>query len=210
MLPLHSGQRLFRCAVLLTLFIMISAAGTGCGSGQDSSDVTASDERTLGIFTSSLFGLDFIDKNKGWAVGKLGGIIHTEDGGQNWWAQESDIDFHLYDVKFVDAKNGWAVGDMGSIIHTSDSGKNWEIIRHEVKWIWFLPRISYVFRADYQINRRIDFVKIKGDLREMKGSWHLFPLDEADQTIVRYEVYLDPSFFIPQWFIAIYREKTNI
>ena len=82
-----------------------------------------------------------------------------------------------------------------------DSGKNWEIIRHEVKWIWFLPRISYVFRADYQINRRIDFVKIKGDLREMKGSWRLLPLDEADQTIVRYEVYLDPSFFIPQWLV---------
>ena len=126
MLPLHSGQRLFRCAVLLTFFIMISAVGIGCGSGQDSSDVTASDERTLGIFTSSLFGLDFIDKRKGWAVGKLGGIIHTEDGGQNWWAQESDVDFHLYDVKFVDAKNGWAVGNMGSLIHTSDGGQNWK------------------------------------------------------------------------------------
>ncbi len=82
-----------------------------------------------------------------------------------------------------------------------DSGKNWEIIRHEVKWIWFLPKISYVFRADYQINRRIDFVKIKGDLREMKGSWRLFPLDKTGQTIVRYEVYLDPSFFIPQWLV---------
>jgi len=82
-----------------------------------------------------------------------------------------------------------------------DSGKNWEIIRHEIKWIWFFPRISYVFRADYQINRRIGFVRIKGDLREMKGSWRLFSLDEAAQTIVRYEVYLDPSFFIPQWLV---------
>jgi coenzyme Q-binding protein COQ10 len=82
-----------------------------------------------------------------------------------------------------------------------DSGKNWDIIRHEVKWIWFFPKISYVFRADYQINKRIDFVKIKGDLREMKGSWRLFPLDETGQTIVRYEVYLDPSFFIPQWLV---------
>jgi ribosome-associated toxin RatA of RatAB toxin-antitoxin module len=82
-----------------------------------------------------------------------------------------------------------------------DSGQNWEIIRHEVKWIWLLPRISYIFRADYRINRRIDFVKIKGDLREMKGSWRLFPLEEKDQTIVHYEVYLDPSFFIPQWLV---------
>lgn len=82
-----------------------------------------------------------------------------------------------------------------------DSGKNWEIIRHEVKWIWFFPRITYVFRAEYQMNRQIDFVKIKGDLREMKGSWRLFPIDDSGQTIVRYEVYLDPSFFIPQWLV---------
>ncbi len=31
-----------------------------------------------------------------------------------------------------------------------DSGENWEIIRHEVKWIWLFPRLSYVFRAHYQ------------------------------------------------------------
>jgi hypothetical protein len=35
----------------------------------------------------------------------------------------------------------------------------------------------------------------------MRGSWRLFPLNEASQTIVRYEVYLDPSFFIPQWLV---------
>ena len=50
-----------------------------------------------------------------------------------------------------------------------ESGENWEIIRHDVKWIWFFPKISYVFRADYQLNRRIDLVRIKGDLREMRG-----------------------------------------
>lgn len=82
-----------------------------------------------------------------------------------------------------------------------NSGKNWEIIRHQVKWVWFFPRISYVFRADYKINRRIDFVRIRGDLREMRGSWRLYPLNGAGQTIVHYEVYLDPSFFIPQWLV---------
>ena len=82
-----------------------------------------------------------------------------------------------------------------------DSGRNWEIIRHEVKWVWFFPRITYVFRADYQVNKRIDFIKIKGDLREMKGSWRLYPLNKTNQTIVHYEVYLDPSFFIPQWLV---------
>jgi len=80
-------------------------------------------------------------------------------------------------------------------------GENWEIIRHEVKWIWFLPRLSYIFRAVYQHNRQIDFVKIEGDLREMKGSWRLTPLNETDQTIVRYSVYLDPGFFVPHWVV---------
>ena len=81
------------------------------------------------------------------------------------------------------------------------AGENWEIIRHEVKWIWFLPRLSYVFRAVYQPNRQIDFVKIEGDLREMKGNWRLTPLNETGQTIVRYSVYLDPGFFVPQWIV---------
>ena len=81
------------------------------------------------------------------------------------------------------------------------AGENWEIIRHEVKWIWFLPRLSYVFRTVYQHNRQIDFVKIEGDLREMKGSWRLTPLNETGQTIVRYSVYLDPGFFVPQWVV---------
>jgi ribosome-associated toxin RatA of RatAB toxin-antitoxin module len=81
------------------------------------------------------------------------------------------------------------------------AGENWEIIRHEVKWIWFLPRLSYVFRAVYQHNRQIDFDEIEGDLREMKGSWRLTPLNETGQTIVRYSVYLDPGFFVPQWVV---------
>jgi ribosome-associated toxin RatA of RatAB toxin-antitoxin module len=82
-----------------------------------------------------------------------------------------------------------------------DSGQNWEIIRHQVKWIWFLPKFVYVFRADYKPNRKIDFVRIQGDLREMKGTWRLTPLDRDNQTLVSYSVFLDPGFFVPQWLV---------
>jgi hypothetical protein len=82
-----------------------------------------------------------------------------------------------------------------------DSGHNWEIIRHEVKWIWLLPPLAYIFRADYQPNRKIDFVSLQGDLREMKGTWRLTPVDRESQTIVRYRVFLDPGFFVPQWLV---------
>jgi ribosome-associated toxin RatA of RatAB toxin-antitoxin module len=81
------------------------------------------------------------------------------------------------------------------------AGKNWEIIRHEVKWIWLLPKLSYVFRASYQENQQIDFVRIEGDLREMRGTWRLSPLNTGNQTIVQYRVYLDPGFFVPQWIV---------
>ena len=78
------------------------------------------------------------------------------------------------------------------------SGKDWEIIRHEVKWIWFWPTLAYVFRATYQKYKQIDFVKTEGDIREMTGSWRLTPINDGQQTIVRYKVYLDPGFFAPR------------
>jgi ribosome-associated toxin RatA of RatAB toxin-antitoxin module len=81
-----------------------------------------------------------------------------------------------------------------------ESGENWEFIRHEIKWIWLFPRLSYVFRADYLPKREISFNRISGDLREMKGSWRLIPA-ESSGTFVRYRVYLDPGFLIPQWLV---------
>ncbi|MGD9308973.1 MAG: SRPBCC family protein, partial [Desulfosarcina sp.] len=82
-----------------------------------------------------------------------------------------------------------------------DSGQNWEIIRHDVKWIWFFPQISYVFRARYQPNRQIDFVRIEGDLRDMQGRWQLTPMPDSAKTRVCYSVYVDPGFLVPQWLV---------
>jgi ribosome-associated toxin RatA of RatAB toxin-antitoxin module len=82
-----------------------------------------------------------------------------------------------------------------------DSGENWEIIRHDVKWVWFFPRLSYVFRAQYQPIRKIDFTRIDGDLRDMQGSWRLIPVGDGGRTLVRYRVYLDPGFWVPQWLV---------
>ena len=125
MFPYHPEQRL--CETFLTgVLIMLCGLWAGCSRDQGSTEVIPGSEPTVGIFTSSLFGLDFLDGEKGWAVGKLGGIAHTDDGGKNWWAEKSGIDFHLFDVCFADAQNGWAVGDMGSIIHTADGGANWD------------------------------------------------------------------------------------
>ena len=94
---------------------------------------------------SILHGLQFVDDDRGWAVGAryIGDdtrpehrmvIYHTSNGGQTWVEQYApDISVSLTDVDFVDAQNGWAVGFVtnsgespGATFRTSDGGASWE------------------------------------------------------------------------------------
>ena len=68
----------------------------------------------------------FIDREKGWAVGIKGTILHSVDGGRTWVMQNSGTEKNLFSVSFVDAQNGWAVGEFGTIIHTGDGGESWQ------------------------------------------------------------------------------------
>lgn len=65
----------------------------------------------------------FIDNNNGWAVGDLGTIIHTENGGLTWERQSSGATEILWDMHCVDKDNCWAVGSRGTILHTTNGGK---------------------------------------------------------------------------------------
>lgn len=80
-------------------------------------------------------------------------------------------------------------------------GANWEIIRHEVKWMWLMPELYYVFKATYTTNKRIEVSRVYGDLRELHGTWRLTRLDEGHKTIVNYSIFLDLGFFVPQWMV---------
>jgi uncharacterized protein YndB with AHSA1/START domain len=74
----------------------------------------------------------------------------------------------------------------------------WEDIEHEIRYSWFMPTVRYVFRADYERPRRIDFHRVSGDLKEEEGTWLLTPTPDGVATVVEYEMYLDPGFWIPQ------------
>ena len=78
----------------------------------------------------------------------------------------------------------------------------WEDIEHVVRYSWLLPTIRYVFRAQYDRPRRIDFHSISGDLKEQAGTWYLTPTPDRTATVVEYELYLDPGFWIPQFLVA--------
>jgi photosystem II stability/assembly factor-like uncharacterized protein len=90
-----------------------------------------------------LMDVQFIGR-KGWAVGAMGTILRTEDGGETWEDVPLQSDSDLYRVDFVDEQRGWAAGGririaatnesmrhdkrggFGYIYHTADGGKTWQ------------------------------------------------------------------------------------
>ncbi len=74
----------------------------------------------------NLHGVFFLDKDEGWAVGRLGGIFHTTDRGKGWEAQQSGVSTLLTAVNFADSTHGWVVGEGGVILHTQDGGSTWK------------------------------------------------------------------------------------
>jgi photosystem II stability/assembly factor-like uncharacterized protein len=80
-----------------------------------------------------LYGVYFVDAQTGWAVGRDGTIIATQDGGANWKAQRSKTNEALIEVRSLDAHNAWVVGIGGSILATTDGGEKWQyqIYNHE-------------------------------------------------------------------------------
>lgn len=74
---------------------------------------------------------------------------------------------------------------------------SWQDVEHDVRYSWMLPSVRYVFRARYERPSRIDFHRVSGDLKEEEGTWLLTRTPDGAATVVEYEVYLDPGFWIP-------------
>jgi photosystem II stability/assembly factor-like uncharacterized protein len=67
-----------------------------------------------------LNGVDMISPTEGWAVGDVGTILHTSDGGATWANQASGTTEPLNAVRFLDASHGWAIGNV--MLWTDDGG----------------------------------------------------------------------------------------
>lgn len=78
---------------------------------------------------STLTSVAFTDDKHGWAVGHWGVIIHTDDGGETWSLQRSDlaVDQPLFSVYFKNASEGIAVGLWSLLLRTSDGGRTWTL-----------------------------------------------------------------------------------
>jgi photosystem II stability/assembly factor-like uncharacterized protein len=80
---------------------------------------------------STLTAVCFVDEKTGWAVGHWGIVLRTDDGGETWRVQRSDItvDQPLFSVYFRDKDEGWAVGLWSLMLSTKDGGKTWTPVR---------------------------------------------------------------------------------
>jgi len=102
--------------------------------------ISGNAEKKKGLY-QDLFSVSFPTKNEGWACGRWGTILHTEDGGLTWVHQQSGTDYTLSSTSFIDSKNGWAVGDGGTILHTKDGGKSW--VKQKSPVLYFLMGVHF-------------------------------------------------------------------
>ena len=84
------------------------------------------DQSRAALTTNTLNGVHFYDRARGWAVGNLGTILATVDGGLSWVKQASQsTGYVLNGAFFTTAEHGFAVGASGRILETGDGGTTW-------------------------------------------------------------------------------------
>ncbi|MDP1621874.1 MAG: YCF48-related protein [Bacteroidales bacterium] len=86
------------------------------------------------------------DENTAIAVGNIGTIIKTTNGGISWDMQESNTQEYLNSVFFIDNNTGWAVGNNKVLLKTTDGGTSWTtiVIDPDPYTFWNLYSIFFI------------------------------------------------------------------
>jgi photosystem II stability/assembly factor-like uncharacterized protein len=69
--------------------------------------------------------ISFVDHTHGLAVGNLGTVLQTTDGGNTWVYQYAGGGYFLTGVSYAGSGFAVAVADNGSILRTTDAGNTW-------------------------------------------------------------------------------------
>jgi len=73
---------------------------------------------------------------------------------------------------------------------------SWDIRRQKIKPGFLLPKITSVFRSDYDPPRTIQISLAGGDMKVQEGVWTLTPLENG-KTRIYYQARLRPKFPVP-------------
>lgn len=64
--------------------------------------------------------------NVGWAAGRGGVLMRTEDRGATWSRISTGTSLTVNNLFFITPTKGWLVGWMGTLLETDDGGKSWQ------------------------------------------------------------------------------------
>jgi photosystem II stability/assembly factor-like uncharacterized protein len=78
--------------------------------------------------TVNLHAVSFCNALVGTAVGDSGVIVHTTNGGKNWYSQRAGDSVSFMGVAQLDTLNAFIVGDSGRMMRTTDGGATWNRI----------------------------------------------------------------------------------
>jgi photosystem II stability/assembly factor-like uncharacterized protein len=78
--------------------------------------------------TETYNAITFPTSNAGIAVGEMGKIVRSTDGGINWQPVATPTHATLFCVLFINGTVGYAAGDSGIVLRTADSGKTWQAL----------------------------------------------------------------------------------
>ena len=74
----------------------------------------------------------------------------------------------------------------------------WDVREQISSPAFFLPNFRTVFRSNYELNRRIYFSRVAGDLESSEGQWLLVPINEGRATRVLYSADTEYRGWIPK------------
>lgn len=116
-------------SILLLLLLIVCILYSGCSNGSQNISWKQVNSET----EEHLYGVHFLDNNRGWTVGSNGLVLSSDDGGRTW--NGSGIDNGIKDtlnhVSFLTPQNGWLVS-IGKIHYTSSGGKTWNV-QHQLR-----------------------------------------------------------------------------
>ena len=87
---------------------------------------------------NSLKDVKFVNQQTGYAVGDVGTIVKSTNGGFNWFTLNNPKKSQLWGIDFAQGNANVliAVGDSGLILRTSNAGESWNIIQFQAGVIY--------------------------------------------------------------------------
>jgi photosystem II stability/assembly factor-like uncharacterized protein len=87
---------------------------------------------------NSLKDVKFLNQQTGYAVGDVGTIVKSTNGGSNWFTLNNPKKSQLWGIDFApgNANVLIAVGDSGLILRTSNAGESWNVIQFQAGVIY--------------------------------------------------------------------------